>query len=133
MIFNEFVSFFLALIFNFSYDPETNTVTISADRCPYRKQNREYCEYLLKALYYESRKREDWEQLLEECDKVEYEFDADAIKENSDQVDLELAKAKILNDGEDVRTLSDYKAASLKFLKLRDDLPTSPTEISARV
>lgn len=36
------------------YDPETDLLTITSDRCPTRKQNLEYCEYLLTALFHES-------------------------------------------------------------------------------
>ena len=36
------------------YDPETDVLTITADRCPVRKQNTDYAEYLLTALYNES-------------------------------------------------------------------------------
>ena len=36
------------------YDPKTDTITITASRCPTRKQNYEYANYLLTALYFES-------------------------------------------------------------------------------
>lgn len=36
------------------YNPETDLLTITSDRCPTRKQNWEYNEYLLTALYHES-------------------------------------------------------------------------------
>lgn len=36
------------------YNPETNSLTIVADRCPLRKQNYDYAHYLLTALFYES-------------------------------------------------------------------------------
>lgn len=36
------------------YDPETDLITITTDRCPMKKQNYEYAEYLLTAVYHES-------------------------------------------------------------------------------
>lgn len=36
------------------YDPKTDVITIVADRCPLRKQNREYAEYLLTATFHEA-------------------------------------------------------------------------------
>ena len=36
------------------YNPETDTITITTDRCPTRKQNWEYAEYLLTAVYNEA-------------------------------------------------------------------------------
>jgi small subunit ribosomal protein S35 len=43
------------------YNKDTNVLTITSDRCPTRKQNREYSEYLLTVLYHESNKTERWE------------------------------------------------------------------------
>lgn len=36
------------------YDPKTDEITITADRCPLRQQNKDYAEYLLTAVYNES-------------------------------------------------------------------------------
>ena len=36
------------------YNPQTNVLTLASDRCPTRKQNKEYLIYLLKVLYLES-------------------------------------------------------------------------------
>jgi len=36
------------------YDPDTDMVTIEVDRCPVRKQNRDFFDYVLTALYFES-------------------------------------------------------------------------------
>lgn len=36
------------------YNPETDVITITTDRCPARKQNLEYARYLLTAVYHES-------------------------------------------------------------------------------
>lgn len=43
------------------YNPDTDEVTIVADRCPTRKQNKDYAMYLLTVLYHESWKTEPWE------------------------------------------------------------------------
>lgn len=43
------------------YNPDTDELTIVADRCPTRKQNNEYAMYLLTVLYHESWKTEPWE------------------------------------------------------------------------
>lgn len=100
------------------YDIETDTISITADRCPYRAQNRDYCDYLLKALYYESRNKEAWEEKdMTEYDKVEYEA------RGEDQVTPQVRV--LLNEGENVRTLADYKAAALSHFKLKDQIPIS--------
>lgn len=36
------------------YDPESDYITITTDRCPSRKQNMDYAHYLLTAVYHES-------------------------------------------------------------------------------
>merc|ERR1712024_249684 len=84
---------FLRLVGEEKYDEETDLVTITADRCPYRKQNSEYCDYLLKALYYESRNREQWENERLEFDQIEYE-----TKDENDEIAHKLGV--LLNEGE---------------------------------
>ena len=109
---------FLRLVGLDRYDTETDTVTITADRCPYRLQNKEYCEYLLKALYYESRNREDWEKEKLPFDAIDYQPD------ETSEVDVQVSK--VLNEGENIRTLEDYKSATLKSLGLKNELPVIP-------
>ena len=41
------------------YNPETDDITICVDRCPMRKQNLEYAEYLLTAVFNESKVKID--------------------------------------------------------------------------
>lgn len=36
------------------YDEKTDTLTIVTDRCPLRKQNYDYAQYLLTACFFES-------------------------------------------------------------------------------
>jgi len=107
---------FLRLIGPEKYDEETDLVTITADRCPYRKQNSDYCDYLLKALYYESRNREPWESEQLDFDQIEYE-----IKNEEDDVEKKLAV--LLNEGENSKTLDDYKTSMLQKLNLKNEIP----------
>ncbi|XP_003383405.1 PREDICTED: 28S ribosomal protein S35, mitochondrial-like [Amphimedon queenslandica] len=48
------------------YNKKNDIVTIIGDRCPIRKQNREYVEYIMKVLMIESMKEEEWEKKNEE-------------------------------------------------------------------
>ncbi|KAI1728221.1 mitochondrial ribosomal subunit protein domain-containing protein [Ditylenchus destructor] len=41
---------------------DENVLTIVCDRCPTRKQNRDYADYLLTALFFESQRLEPWER-----------------------------------------------------------------------
>jgi len=107
---------FLRLIGAERYDEETDLVTITADRCPYRKQNSEYCDYLLKACYYESRNREPWEKEQLDFDQIEYQ-----IQNESDEIEEKLAI--LLNEGENSKTLDDYKNSMLQKLNLKNEIP----------
>ena len=40
------------------YDPQTDEIKLIGEKCPTRKQNREYVMYLLKVLYLESNVRD---------------------------------------------------------------------------
>lgn len=37
------------------YNPETGIFTLTTDRCPLKKQNYDYAQYLLTALFHESK------------------------------------------------------------------------------
>lgn len=113
---------FLKLVGPDRYNEETDCVTITADRCPYRKQNREYCEYLVKALYYESRNREDWEADASVLDNLQY-----SIQEGQGENELEEKLAIVLNRGENPVHLEEYKNAALKEFKLKNELPMTST------
>lgn len=52
------------------YDKETNILTIKTSVCPTRIQNQDYADYLLTALYFESKNHEEWED-----DKPEYDWE----------------------------------------------------------
>jgi len=145
---------FIRLIGETRYNLADNTVTISSDRyvgfyrkstrvsqkifsnlflsrCPYRKQNRDYLDYLLKALYYESKKREKWE-VKYDSDYEEFTWSSskllskEFIKKEGESVDVkdyERSLERLLNEGEDVATLSNYKQSVLKLLGINNNTP----------
>merc|ERR1712136_311996 len=43
------------------YDRKTDLLTIRSERCPTQKQNKDFIDYVITALYFESWKREAWE------------------------------------------------------------------------
>lgn len=51
----------LILLARHRYDQNTGILTISVGECPMRAQNKDYADYLLTALYFESIKHDDWE------------------------------------------------------------------------
>lgn len=57
------------------YNATTNELTLVADKCPYRKQNYDYAQYLLTALYFESWKTESWENERTKNDWQMYYWD----------------------------------------------------------
>ncbi|XP_041984184.1 28S ribosomal protein S35, mitochondrial [Aricia agestis] len=64
------------------YDEKTDLVTITADRCPVRKQNLDYVNYLLTACYHEAWTVEDWEKEKSLDDMEYYDFDTQPSKKN---------------------------------------------------
>lgn len=54
------------------YDPNTDMLTLVAERCPLRQQNKDYIIYLLTALFHESWKIEPWEAEKTEDDMEKY-------------------------------------------------------------
>ena len=65
----------------------------------------------MKALYYESKNREPWENERLEFDQIEYE-----IQNEEDEIEHKLGV--LLNEGENSKTLDDYKNSMLQKLKL---------------
>ncbi|XP_012285185.1 28S ribosomal protein S35, mitochondrial [Orussus abietinus] len=119
------------------YNPETDWITITADRCPTRKQNWEYLEYLLTALYCESWKVEDWEAEKAEADMEYYDWDASKSRQtlvtirawpnvptDSDYdsiphaVEYKVALSDLINNGEDEHSINKYKEAVKNLLNL---------------
>ena len=70
----------------------------------------------MKALYYESKNRESWENERLEFDQIEYE-----IQNEEDEIEHKLGV--LLNEGENSKTLDDYKNSMLQKLKLKNEVP----------
>jgi small subunit ribosomal protein S35 len=100
------------------YNPVTDSVTIVTDSCPYRKQNREYAEYLLTALYHESAKKEEWEARKTEKDMVTYSWSLRPARSGS-QTHLQSVQV-LLNEGECKKSLEDYKKAVQELVGIKD-------------
>ncbi|XP_046326289.2 28S ribosomal protein S35, mitochondrial-like [Haliotis rufescens] len=54
------------------FEPNTKKLTVTTDRCPLRQQNYDYAMYLLTAIYFESWKKEPWEEEMVEADRHRY-------------------------------------------------------------
>jgi len=81
---NEHARQKLMLLVGDRYNPSNDELTIITDRCPTRKQNKEYAYYLLAALYHESWKTEEWEQEAEGKTFEELQEDVDSVKSELD-------------------------------------------------
>ncbi|BFZ09868.1 hypothetical protein BsWGS_12907 [Bradybaena similaris] len=57
------------------YNKKTDEVTFDSDRCPLKSQNMEYLKFVLTAAYFESWKRESWEDLKTLADMERYFWD----------------------------------------------------------
>ncbi|XP_012224699.1 small ribosomal subunit protein mS35 [Linepithema humile] len=122
------------------YNPETDIITITTDRCPTRKQNLEYARYLLTAVYHESWRVEPWEAEKSIAD-MEY-FDWDTSQSRTNAVTLykwpksptsydyetiphvteyKIAVSDLVNKGEDQYSVNEYKEAVKNLLNLRCD------------
>lgn len=120
------------------YNPETDIITITADRCPTRKQNLEYARYLLTAVYHESWRVEPWEAEKSIAD-MEY-FDWDTSQSRTNLVTLykwpepptdydydtiphvteyKIAVSDLINNGEDHYSVNKYKEAVKNVLNLK--------------
>lgn len=110
-------------------------VTITVDRCPVRKQNFEYAQYLMTALFHESFIVEPWESLKVEADMEYYDWQTNKSKESIEKI-LRWSKSmdepikstdtfaksveKIFNEGENESNLLEYKEEVLKLLELKN-------------
>jgi len=96
------------------YNEDTGEILLSADRCPYRGQNLDYCKYLLTALLHESWKVEDWE--LKQVEDRE-------IFVANDEVGCEReALQRLLNEGETEASVKQYKEEVRKLLGLPETI-----------
>ncbi|XP_068627287.1 small ribosomal subunit protein mS35 [Battus philenor] len=128
------------------YDEKTDLVTFVADRCPMRKQNLDYVNYLLTACYHESWTIEDWEKEKTEEDMEYYdwnnnqskksivnwhlkcsgneriltddEYKSFDISEIPNAEDYKKAVSSLMNDGETDETVNNYGIAVRKLLGL---------------
>jgi len=120
---------FLRLVGN-RYNAEMDIVTITADRCPTRKQNLEYAEYLLTAVFNEAWRLEPWEAEKTLADMEYYDWDRNKSRESlvtihswpnpPEDLDYEtiphvteykIAVSDLINDGESDHSLKKYKEA----------------------
>lgn len=74
------------------YNEETHELTITASACPLRNQNMDYADYLLTAVYSESKARQEWEK--EKPVVKEFPTDLDAYRAEIEQR-LGFKKSKI--------------------------------------
>lgn len=114
------------------YDPDTDILTLVTDRCPLRKQNYEYAQYLLAAIFHEAHITEPWEALKTEADMEEYIWSRNRSKEVSEiilnwpniertkQVPQSYGKSveQLINEGENEVNVTTYKVEVLKLLEL---------------
>lgn len=114
------------------YNPETDDLTIVTDRCPLRKQNYDYAQYLITALFHESWIKEPWEDTKTEADMEVYIWSRNKSKETSEAIinwgvtgdkkspHLEYSQSveKLINEGENIQNLDSYKKEVLKLLNL---------------
>lgn len=122
------------------YNPETGVVTITADRCPTKKQNLDYVHYLLTAVFHESWRVEPWEAEKAEADMEYYDWDQSKSRKNLVTVykwptpptdfdyetipratEFKIAMSDLINNGEDEQSLRKYKEVVKGILNLPDD------------
>ena len=95
----------------FRFNEETGEITVTADRCPYRGQNEDYCKYLLTALYHESWTVEDWETKAVQDEEV---FE-------TEEGDRREALEDLINNGEDELRILRYKEEVRRQLGLSEE------------
>uniref|UniRef100_A0A8D0HQB8 Mitochondrial ribosomal protein S35 n=1 Tax=Sphenodon punctatus TaxID=8508 RepID=A0A8D0HQB8_SPHPU len=127
------------------YCKGTDTLTITTDRCPLRRQNYDYGLYLLTVLYHESWKTEMWEKDKTEEDMEEYIWENSPsqkkvldtlfrIKSSEKINDItkeELLTSEIVqdyrnslvalkNEGETENNMANYKKSVKRLLNVQD-------------
>lgn len=112
------------------YNKQTDQLKIIADRCPYRRQNEDYANYLLTTLYYESKNFEDWENDICEEDRPDFVWEQSQSRENMRQFLAESQNAtgvenysndleKVFNESESPENIDGYKKSVLRILNLK--------------
>ncbi|KAJ6622855.1 28S ribosomal protein S35, mitochondrial [Pseudolycoriella hygida] len=116
------------------YNPETDEVTIVTDRCPLRKQNLDYAQYLITALFHESWIKEPWEDTKSEADMEVYIWSRNKSKTTSEAIlnwgvsdgkktpHVEYCQSveTLINEGENIQNLDKYKNEVVKLLNLQN-------------
>ncbi|XP_031840413.1 mitochondrial ribosomal protein S35 [Nomia melanderi] len=119
------------------YNPQTGILTIVSDKCPIRKQNLDYVNYLLTALFHISWRVEPWEKEKYEADMEYYDWDKSKSRNtlitvlswpkpptdfNYEDIphatEYKMAISDLINNGEDHFTIDKYKQAVIKVLNL---------------
>ncbi|XP_039210503.1 28S ribosomal protein S35, mitochondrial [Crotalus tigris] len=126
------------------YCRDTDSVTITTDRCPFRKQNYDYAMYLLTVLFHESWKIEPWEKEITEADMLEYVWENSASEKNALRTLLQIRAAEkseeisreellasevmqdykksmvlLKNEGETEKNLLEYKNSVKRLLNIQ--------------
>lgn len=70
----------MILLLGDRYNPANDELTLITDKCPTRKQNKEYSYYLLTALYFEAIKEEEWEEEAAEKSEKELQDDVEDVR-----------------------------------------------------
>lgn len=122
----------LILLAEHRYEKLTDTLTIIADRCPFRRQNEDYANYLLTTLYFESKNFEEWENEITENDRISYNWEESASKNNISNIliseegndkkvmkDYKRSITKVFEEGESKVNLDAYKASVMNILNLK--------------
>ena len=126
----------MILLLEKRYDAETDQITIVTDRCPTRKQNRDYALYLLTVLFHESQKVQPFEDSKTEHDDEKFIWDRSEVKqslenylekydvshnpEENENIDkFEQVVTKLVNEGETKESLDELKNVSVSLLGLK--------------
>ncbi|XP_056138131.1 28S ribosomal protein S35, mitochondrial [Lampris incognitus] len=126
------------------YCKDTDTLTLTTDSCPLRKQNYDYAMYLLTVVYHESWKTEAWEADITRADMDEYiwedspsqknildtlvrmkaaaEGEEEAMEEEvlgrPEVQEYKDSVSRLKNEGENESSLLQYREAVKKVLQL---------------
>ncbi|KOC61483.1 28S ribosomal protein S35, mitochondrial [Habropoda laboriosa] len=120
------------------YNPHTDVITITADRCPTKKQNLDYVKYLLTALFHISWRVEPWETEKSEADMEYYDWDKNKSRKSLTTMynwpnspidssyehiphaaEYRTAVSDLINKGEDPFSINKYKQAVKNVLNLK--------------
>ena len=95
------------------FDPETNTVTLTVDRCPLYAQNLDYAHYLMTVLRAEAEKVDPWEHEKSRQDHSEFVFEGSSSEAAVQKLQSRLQEVK--EQGEDVKELDAKSIENYRF------------------